>query len=145
MRTWTSAGILFAAALVVSATASFAQRGMGRGPMNYDAATETTISGTVDEVKSVQPQGRGMGGIHIVLSAADHALEVHLGPAAFVASKGFAFTKGDAVTIIGSKVTMAGRSVLIAREVRKGADRLTLRDEKGFPLWSGRGAGRPQQ
>ena len=33
----------------------------------------------------------------------------------------------------------AGEDVVIAREIKKGDQVLTLRDAKGFPLWSGQG------
>jgi hypothetical protein len=33
----------------------------------------------------------------------------------------------------------AEQDVIIAREITKGDNVLTLRDAKGFPLWSGRG------
>jgi hypothetical protein len=45
--------------------------------------------------------------------------------------------------VVGSKVTMAGQEVVIAREIKKGDQVLTLRDAKGVPLWAGRG-GRSQ-
>ena len=66
-------------------------------------------------------------------------MEVDVGPASFVSSKNVTFAKGDALTVVGSKVTMAGQVVVIAREIKKGEQVLTLRDAKGFPLWSGRG------
>jgi hypothetical protein len=49
------------------------------------------------------------------------------------------FAKGDTLKVVGSQVTMAGQEVVIAREITKGDQVLTLRDAKGFPLWSGRG------
>ena len=133
----------FLAALffVTAASAASAQRGMGMGPMHYDVATETSISGTIDEVQTMQPPGRGMGGgggIHLVFSTATGPIAVHVGPAAYVQSKEFTFAKGDALTIVGSKVTVNGEEVVLAREITKGNQRLTLRNDKGFPLWSGR-------
>lgn len=133
---------LFAVAAAASlATTVFAQRGMGRGPMNYNAATEVTLTGTVDEVKQMQPPGRGMGGVHLMVATPTGPIEVHVGPASFVTSKNFAFAKGDALTVVGSKIPMGGQDVVLAREITKGDQVLTLRDAKGFPLWSGR-AGR---
>ena len=73
-----------------------------------------------------------------MLAAPTGAIEVHVGPASFVSSKNATFTKGDALTVVGSKVTMAGKEVVIAREIKKGDQVLTLRDAKGYPLWSGR-------
>jgi len=123
------------------ASAVYAQGGM-RGGGNYNPATETTVTGTIDSVNDVPSSGRGGGGLHLVLALPAGPLEVHVGPASFVSSKNVAFTKGDALTIVGSKVTMAGQEVVIAREIKKGDQVLTLRDAKGLPLWSGRGSPR---
>ena len=125
------------------ATTTYAQGGMHHGGHMYNPATEATVTGTVDEIKNVPSQGRGSGGLHLVLSTPSGALDVRVGPASFVSSKGFTFVKGDALTVVGSKVTKMGQEVLIAREIRKGDQVLTLRDAKGFPLWSGRGRSQP--
>lgn len=123
------------------ATAAFGQ-GTSRGGGPYNPSTETTMRGTVDSVKEVPSLGRAAAGLHLVLNAASGPIEVEVGPASFVKSKNITFTKGDALTVIGSKVTVTGQEVLIARAITKGDQVLTLRDEKGFPLWSGRGRGR---
>ena len=124
------------------ATSIYAQGGMRQGGGNYNPATETTLTGTIDSVKTMPSQGRGGGGLHLLLTATSGPIEVEVGPASFVASKNVTFAKGDAVTVVGSKVTMAGQTVVIAREIKKGDQVLTLRDAKGFPLWSGRGGER---
>jgi DNA/RNA endonuclease YhcR with UshA esterase domain len=130
--------LLAAGVIVIGvAAAAYAQGGMRRGG-NYNPATETTVTGTVDEVKNLPSPGRGGGGLHLVLSTGTGPIDVHVGPASFVASKNFAFAKGDSLTVIGSKVTLQGQEALIAREIKKGEQVLTLRDAKGFPLWSGR-------
>ena len=106
------------------------------GMPRYDASTETKISGTVQEV--VQPQRGRMDGIHLMVKAESGIIEVHLGPASFIAREGFSFAKGDAVEITGSKVTINGAEVVIAREVVKDGKTLTLRDKTGRPMWAGR-------
>jgi hypothetical protein len=121
------------------ASAAYAQGGMRRGGGNYNPATETTLTGTVDSVSTLPSPGRGGGGLHFILAVPTGPIEVHVGPASFVSSKNVTFAKGDALTVIGSKVMMAGQEVVIAREIKKGEEVLTLRDPKGFPLWSARG------
>ena len=128
---------IVAAALATTAYAQGRMHHYGGGG-NYNAATETTLTGTIDSVKTLPSQGRGGGGIHMVLTVSSSPIEVHVGPASFVSSKNVTFANGDALTIVGSKVTMAGQDVVIAREIKKGDQLLTLRDAKGFPLWSGR-------
>ena len=122
--------------IVALATVAYAQRGGGG---NYNPATEVTVTGTVDSVEDMPSPGRGGGGLHLKLTAPSGLLEVHVGPSSFVASKNVTFAKGDTLTVVGSKVTMGGQEVLIAREIKKGDQVLTLRDANGFPFWSGRG------
>lgn len=129
--------LCFNIAIVSFATAAQAQRMRVGG--NYNPATETTVTGTVESVTNVPSGHRGGGGLHLVVTAASGPIEVHVGPSSFVASKNVTFAKGDILTVVGSKVMMSGEDVLIAREIRKGDQVLTLRDAKGFPLWSGRG------
>ena len=110
----------------------------GRGGGNYNPATETTVTGTLDSVTNLPSPGRGGGGLHLIVAASTGPIEVHVGPASFVSSKHVTFAKGDVLTIVGSKVTMDGQYVVIAREIKKGDQVLTLRDAQGVPLWSGR-------
>ena len=66
---------------------------------HYDAANVTTISGSVTEVK----QHMGMG-IHLIVNTADQVYEVHVGPMAYLTKNKISFSKGDAVTVTGSKM-----------------------------------------
>ena len=133
--------VIIAGVLCVSSASLFAQPGRGAGRY-YDAATEVTLTGTVDEVKNVAAAGRGPGGAHLMVRTDAGVTEVVLGPAAFVSQKGFEFVKGDSLTVTGSKVTMNGQHVVVAREVKKGDQVLTLRDANGVPQWSGGTRGR---
>jgi hypothetical protein len=107
----------------------------------YDVSKETTVKGTISKVEQLTDcpgcdcPACG-GGTHIVL--APSSLEVHLGPTAFLKDKGWQFTNGEEIEVVGSEVDFSGTKVLLAREVHRGSEKLTLRDEKGFPLWSGR-------
>ena len=127
-------------------------RMMGR-PM-YDPSTEVKVSGTVAEVQELTGAGmpsdavwmncpRGWAGTHLNLSTDQGNLVVHVGPVAYLASKNFNVAKGDNLTIVGSKVKYQDSEFLIAREITKGTQVLTLRDPRGFPLWSGGRKGKP--
>lgn len=123
----------------VGVTVVFAQRqpGQGRGGPRYDPATEATVSGIVREVKQVTGS-RGWGGTHLTLDTDAGAIDVHLGPSTFLADKEFTFAKGDQIEVIGSKIKYQDADALIAREVKKAGKVLTLRDARGFPVWSRR-------
>jgi hypothetical protein len=129
-------------ALVVvlgSAIASYAQMTHGpRGAPMYNPATEITVKGTIEAVN--QMTGRqGRGGMHLQLKTELETLDVHVGPAWCLAQNKVILAKGDQVEVTGSKLKFANGDALIAREITKGDQRLTLRNENGFPVWSRRG------
>ena len=45
-------------------------------------------------------------------------------------------SKGDTVEILGSRITINDGVVLIAREIKKDKETVTLRDDSGRPLWA---------
>lgn len=122
------------AALFISLPLAFAQRGM----RNYNPSTETTVKGTVEEVKQVSGR-RGWNGTHLVLKTEAGQMEVHVGPSSYISGQGFSFAKGDEVEAMGSRVKIEDSDVLIAREIKKEGKTLTLRNAQGIPQWSGRG------
>ena len=100
----------------------------------YDPKTEVTLTGTVERIDRTGSPDMAGKGLHLILKTANEVANVHLGPAAFIEGM-MTFKKGDVVQIIGSKVTMLGKTVVVAREVKKGEEVLTLRDENGVPVW----------
>lgn len=132
----TGAATVFAAATLVAAVPQ--QRGATQAPPVYNVATEVTLSGTVDDVKVV-PGAGSQGGVHVLLKTTTESLQVDLGPEWFMTQQKYTLVKGDAVTVIGSRVKVDTTDRVIGREVKKGAETMTFRDAKGFPKWSGRG------
>jgi hypothetical protein len=135
---------IVAAALVASGVVSvmLAQPAQGRGqgaPM-YDRKTEATFSGTVEAVVNItHPERigrRALGGTHLTLKTTGETIEVHLGPTAFVADQKISISKGDRVEILGSRITLDGEAILLAREIKAGNNAWTLREASGRPLWS---------
>jgi hypothetical protein len=146
MRIFTHRTLILAAvaAVTISASVLYAQMGMGRrgrAPI-YNPSTETTVKGTVEEVRNVTGR-RGWGGTHLTLKTGDKSMDVHVGPAWFISKNKFTFAKGDEVEVIGSKVAYQGADALVAREIKKGDKTLTLRNADGFPVWSRRGGAAP--
>jgi DNA/RNA endonuclease YhcR with UshA esterase domain len=123
----------------LTATCVFAQRqtGQGNDAPRYDPATEVTVTGVVQEVKQVSRPG-ARGGTHLTLDTDAGALDIHVGPSAFLEKRGFTFAKGDQIEVTGSKVKYEGADAVIAREIKKGDKTLTLRNAQGIPAWSGR-------
>jgi hypothetical protein len=130
-------------------TQSFAQPGMMRGRGGggwgpgtqygrmYNPQTVETISGMVVSIDRLTPI-RGMSqGVHLILKTARQNISVHLGPAWYLESQDLQIKPGDTIEVRGSRITFAGRPVIIAAEVKKQDQILTLRDNNGFPVWSG--------
>ena len=126
-------GLSVSAILAITASMALAQ--MQKCAMSrYDNSTETTISGTVQDVQECQCCS--MQGTRLTVKTDSGTLEVHLGPAAFIAKEGFTFAKGEAVEVVGSKAKCCGADGTFAREVTKDGKKLTLRDESGKPMWA---------
>ena len=139
--------IVAAAALLMVGAVSIAMAqttpgGQQASPM-YDVKTETPIKGTVESVETITGTGgrgrQAMGGTHLVVKTDREAIEVHVGPTAYLAEKGITLAKGDTLEIVGSRVTIDKEPVVIAKQIKKGDNTWTLRDASGRPLWSGRG------
>ena len=130
--------VLFCFFLIASFGYAFGQASQGM-PHRYDPATETTVTGTVEQVN--HPQGpNGMIGTHVDLKTEAGVFDVHIGPETFITKQGFSFEKGDTLTVTGSKQVLNGKDSIIAREIKKGDKVLTLRNANGIPDWSRRGA-----
>ncbi len=117
---------------------SVAAMAQGRGVHRtlYDPKTEATFTGFIDEIQSQGCMG-WRNGTHLMIKTESETVEVCVGPASFVQQKGFSFAKNDKVEVIGSRVKVGGRNVVIARQVTKDNRTLTLRDSQGIPEWSG--------
>ena len=103
----------------------------------YDPATETTVTGTVTDVVQVTHHGRSPG-THLKVKTDAGPMTVQLGPTSYLESQNVNFAKGDQVTVTGSQV----KGAIIAREVKKGDAKITLRNKQGVPKWS-HGRNRP--
>lgn len=145
-------GALVAAILITLSlgivSQSFAQPGMrmrgsgGWGPGHhysrmYNAQTVETLSGEVVSVDTITPS-RGMSqGVHLTLKTAKETISVHLGPSWYIDNQDMQIQPGDKIEVKGSRISFAGKPAIIAASVKKGNEVLTLRDDKGFPAWSG--------
>jgi hypothetical protein len=103
-------------------------------PPKYDPATETKIKGVLEELR-LPPKGQGKEVVHLLIKNGDDMLDIYLCPKSFMDDMGVTFSKGDAISVTGSKVKQEGGDLMLAREVVKGQDTLVLRDDKGSPVW----------
>lgn len=103
----------------------------------YDPKTAETISGEVMDIEFLTP-ARGMRrGVHLLLKTDKEMISVHLGPAWYIENQDMKIEPKDRVEVRGSRITFHDKPAIIAAEVRKGHETLTLRDDAGVPVWSG--------
>jgi hypothetical protein len=136
-KPWRLVMLTAASALLVSwmALPSLAQMHHMAWPI-YNTATEVTLKGSVEAVNQVKgPQS--WDSTHLSLKTDKETIDVHVGPSWFLAQNKMSFTKGDQIEVIGSRVKFGETDALIAREIKKGGETLTLRNAQGFPVWSG--------
>ena len=72
---------------------------------------------------------------YLVVKSGPDTVEVFLCPKSFLDDMGASFKTADAVEITGSKVKRDSADMILAREVVKGDDTLTLRFKDGKPAW----------
>ena len=132
--------------ILLYATESFAQRGWkGSGGWGmgtaygkiYNPKTVETISGEVVSVDKIKPI-KGMSyGVHMTVKTDKETISVHVGPGWYIENQDIKIEPKDKVEVTGSRITFEGKPAIIAAEVKKGDEILKLRDENGFPVWSG--------
>jgi hypothetical protein len=103
----------------------------------YDPKTVETITGQVVKVDRITPLKGMSGGVHMTVKTDGEQISVHLGPAFYLENQDVKIEPKDKVEVKGSRVTFEGKPAIIAAEVKKGDEVLRLRDDNGFPMWSG--------
>ena len=116
-------------AVVFLATSAFSQ-----ALPKYDPATETKIKGVVEELKLVPPSG-GKPIVYAAVKSGADTNEVFLCPKKFLDDMGIEFKPGEEIDVTGSKVKQDGADLILAREVGKAGETLTLRFKDGKPAW----------
>ena len=109
-------------------------RGADPATPKYDAHTETKMKGTIEDI-TLPPSGHDKDIVHLVMKNGADTVDIYLCPKSFLDDMGVAFSKGDEITVTGSKVKQGDNDLVLAREAERGNDTLVLRDDKGTPVW----------
>jgi hypothetical protein len=137
---WAIRLFVFTAAisLLACAPAAFSQKAAAEdGTLpKYDLHTETKTKGIVDEINRL-PLGK-KDITELILKSGDDKIHIYVCPQAFQDEMGITFTKGDEIAVTGSKVKQQTAEVILARQMTRGSDTLTFRDDKGNVIWNWR-------
>jgi hypothetical protein len=130
-RSWSK--IALAGALLLAVSSGFAQRVKDTGP-KYDVANEIKIKGVVEEIREVPGNYEG---IYLVVKTETSSVLVRVAPAAFLREMDTVFAVGNQVLVTGARAVGASDEQILAREIILGTNTVTLRDDKGVPVWAG--------
>ncbi len=128
-------GIFLLLSIVFLVAFAGAQRAAKPVLPKYDLQTETKIKGTIEEVK-LPPKGSEKEIAHLLVKNGADTVDVYLCPKAFMDDMGMEFSKGDEISLTGSKIKQGEADLVLAREIVKGNDTFALRDAKGNPVWN---------
>jgi len=126
-------------------------RGMGhRRVMGYDSTvaqlmrlynpqTASTVTGAVESLGTTPSiRGRAMPMRSAVLKTNQGKITVYLSPDWYLDQEKISLKTGDKLEVTGSKVTIGEQPSIIANNLKKvGGKTVTLRDDKGVPVWLG--------
>ncbi len=126
--------VLFVTLVVVPFVAASSSQKHPR--VKYDLASETRISGTIEEVKEFECPVSGTMGYHLVLKTGGDPVVVHVAASRFMKEYEIFFEKGQHIDVVGSKVKLEnGEDAFLAREITRGQNTYAVRDKQGNPLW----------
>ena len=102
----------------------------------YTLTTEASFKGTVEEVRDRQCSMIGGMGSHLILRLpTGKTIEVHLASTKFVKMYDLVLKKGDSVEVVGIQVKFEDAETIFAREIIRGNETFTFRDNEGKPIW----------
>lgn len=140
-----------AVSVAIGASSTSAAQPAGRGPgcgqggwgsrgaywRLFDPRKVETLTGTIVSIARVDPVRGVSHGIHLELRTAQETVAVHLGPAWYIDNQDPPLQVNDTIEVRGSRVRLDGRPAILASEIRKGDQRLQLRDADGSVRWCG--------
>ncbi len=103
----------------------------------YDPTTLETIEGRVVRIEKMIPRSGMSYGVQLLVKTGRKTVLVHLGPSWYIDNQDFAIEPKDKIVVTGSRVKNNKKEVVIANEVTIGSRMITLRNEQGYPVWSG--------
>ena len=129
-------GLLFAMLAVPAGAqpATESRTGQGLGPV-YDAAHETTLNGTIQQIVTKHVAG-SPAGMHLMVAGPQGLVDAHVGPYLSKTTQA-ALRKGVPVQIVGATEQAHGKEYFLARQLTfSGGRTVTIRTANGFLVQS---------
>ncbi len=130
MKTITSSLVTL---LVAFGTASAFDGNKTASEPAYNPKTEVEVTGPISAIHEVSEGA--LQGIRLTVKPKTQAIELFLGPSYFLKFFNVDLKNGDTITVIGSKVALEDKDIVLVRELQMGKITVTFRDAKGEPQW----------
>lgn len=121
--------------------------GMGQGMMGrmrssnvYNPATETTLSGTVQQVNHYMCGP--FAGTLATINTSQGIIDAQLAPYEYMQQQNIMLRPGQRVDVTGSQINIDGSELLLARSITANGRTVALRNAQGTPMWAGMMRGR---
>jgi len=98
-----------------------------------------SVKGSVKQVVRIHDLRARMFRVHLFIESDGEEFDVHVGPSWFLEDIDLQFKEGEEVEVEGPLFEFDGGRALIAMRIKVGDKEFVLRDERGFPVWRGRG------
>ena len=118
-------------ALAFTASAESAKISNPKGLAAFDATREVTLQGTIKDVVS-KPLAGTLLGLHITVATTTGAQDVHLGSYLAKNVTDNLLHDNAQVIVVGSYVNLAGKNILLARQLVVGGQTIAIRNQHGF-------------
>jgi sporulation protein YlmC with PRC-barrel domain len=106
------------------------------GVLGFNPDRVRTIEGIVVDTGKLGGRAASAGMLALRLKTADDKIiTVNLGPRDYVSRQNFYIVDGDHIAVTGADVTIQGRPVFLATQIKSDGQTLALRDSSGHPLW----------
>ena len=115
--------------------ASFALQTIAKDTPQARSPEDKKFTGMVEKVSQRNCEICNCVELSITLKTASERLEIRLGPKSYFEEHDFSLSRGDIVEITGIQFREAGKMVVLANEVRRGSDKLSLKGKFGRPAW----------
>lgn len=107
----------------------------------YDATTEITITGEITNAGTVEKDFGRYPGLRLTVKDGNQEFPVYIAPLWYLSDKKIALKAGETITVTGSKINYQDKEQIVARIFEHQKKELTVRDEKGIPVWAGKRLG----
>ena len=99
----------------------------------YDIDSEKTFTEKIIRIEKIHNKM----GIQFHVFANNDTIPVRIAPVWFLDEQNVSFKENETVEITGSKMTDDDETFFVAGLITTSDDKITLRDDEGFPLWHG--------